>query len=114
MGPACASTCWPRKPTPWRKAGSGTSCLTYRPCRPCAVVCGASLPSCTNGAAAAEDDGGEEADDSEAEDELKRFRRWYKKRIGADVDLFESVKLAKSAKLLVADEVLRMSWETYP
>ena len=66
------------------------------------------------GAAAAEDDGGEEADDSEAEDELKRFRRWYKKRIGADVDLFESVKLAKSAKLLVADEVLRMSWETYP
>jgi hypothetical protein len=68
----------------------------------------------TAAAAQVEDEPVEAEADGEFEEELKRFRRWYKKRIGADVDDFRSGKLAKSAKLLVADEVLRASWETYP
>jgi hypothetical protein len=78
----------------WRELSQPTPALTM-------PLVGAGTP--------VEDDEGKEF-----EEELKRFRRWYKKRIGADVDLFESAKLAKSAKLMVADEVLRMSWETYP
>ena len=46
--------------------------------------------------------------------ELIQFRRWYKKRIGGDVDGFAAKHLTKGDKLIVADEMLRNSWEVYP
>lgn len=46
--------------------------------------------------------------------ELAQFRRWYKKRLGADVDDFTGHYVTKADKLLVADELLRSAWEVYP
>ena len=46
--------------------------------------------------------------------ELAQFRRWYKKRLGADVDDFTGHYVTKADKLLVADELLRGAWEVYP
>lgn len=46
--------------------------------------------------------------------ELAQFRRWYKKRLGADVDDFTGHYVTKADKLLIADELLRSAWEVYP
>ena len=48
------------------------------------------------------------------EAETKQFTRWYKKRLGADVDLFDSVLLTKKDKLFIADKILRSTVENYP
>lgn len=49
----------------------------------------------------------------QAEDE-RRFRAWYGKRLGADVDRFESAHLTRAAKVVMADDLLRRAVEMYP
>ena len=58
------------------------------------------------------------ADIDPAEDmkstEAGQFRRWYKKRLGADVEQFDAHHLTKADKLLIADEIVANVWEAYP
>ena len=48
------------------------------------------------------------------DDEAKQFRRWYKKRPGADVGEFNANHLTHADKVIIADELLRESIESYP
>lgn len=62
---------------------------------------------------------GEAGEDEEAkswawDDEAAQFRRWYKKRPGADVDDFKANHLTHADKLVIQDEVLRASLQDYP
>lgn len=45
--------------------------------------------------------------------ESSQFRRWYKKRLGADVGGFSAKYLTHGDKLLIADGVLRLGWSEY-
>ena len=48
------------------------------------------------------------------EEELAQFKRWYRRRIGADVDTFKAQHISHAQKLVVADTVLRQAWQDYP
>ena len=47
-------------------------------------------------------------------EEAGQFRRWYKKRMGADVKQFEAHHLTTADKLSIADEIVTNVWEAYP
>jgi hypothetical protein len=53
-------------------------------------------------------------EDEAMRSERSQFRRWYKKRMGGDVDSFAAKFMSRGDKLLIADEMLRSSWELYP
>ena len=52
--------------------------------------------------------------DDEAAEEAAQFKRWYRRRIGADVDTFKAQHITHAEKLVIADTVLRQNWQDYP